>query len=65
MIKIKVIENEMPYFETEINEFISQENIEVINIQYSTSGLAPDEECGWHTANMHNALIQYKELAVK
>jgi hypothetical protein len=61
-MKFKVIENEMPEFETQLNEFISRKDIDLIYVQYSTSGLAPDGEMGWHTANMHNALIAYKEL---
>lgn len=64
-MKFKVIEDEMPGFELKLNEFVSDENIEVLNIQYSTSGLAPDEEYGWHASNMHNALISYKEKTCK
>ena len=60
-MKFKVIENEMPEFESQLNEFVSNKGIEILDIKYSTSGLAPDEECGWHTANMHNALISYRE----
>lgn len=61
MLKIKVIENEMPDFEIQVNEFVSRENIEITNMQYSTSGLAPDTECGWHTTHMHSVMISYKE----
>lgn len=60
--KIKVIENELPAFEEEINDFVSKRNVEVLDIKYSTSGLSPDEEYGWHTTNMHNSLITYREL---
>ncbi|MEK5331518.1 hypothetical protein [Lysinibacillus sp. FSL W8-0992] len=58
-MKLKVIENEMPAFEIELNNFISQENIKVHDIQYSTSGIAPDIENRWPATNMHNALIKY------
>lgn len=60
-MKFKVIENEMPDFEKVLNEFVSRKDIEVLDVKYSTSGLAPDEEYGWHTANMHNALVSYRE----
>lgn len=61
-MKFKIIENEMPEFEKELNKFISQENIQVVDIKYSTSGLAPDLEQGWTVTNMHNALISYREV---
>lgn len=60
-MKFKIIENEMPEFESHLNEFVSREDIEILNVKYSTSGLAPDEDAGWNTCNMHNALISYKE----
>lgn len=60
-MKFKVIETEMPEFEEELNKFISRKDIEILDVKYSTSGLAPDIEYGWHTANMHNALISYKD----
>jgi hypothetical protein len=60
--KVKVIENEMPKFEEDVNEFISQTNLKILDIQYSTSGFPPDEEYGWHSAIFHNALIKYVEF---
>jgi Sporulation protein Cse60 len=65
MLKFKVIENEMPKFEEELNDFISKKDIEIVDVKYSTSGLAPDESYGWHTCNMHNALIIYNQNYVK
>lgn len=60
VVKYKVIESDMPAFEDKLNEFASKEGIKILDIKYSTSGLAPDEEYGWHTENMHNALISYR-----
>lgn len=60
-MKFKLIENEGNPFEDELNRFASREDIEILSVQYSTSGLAPDAEYGWHTTNMHSALITYKE----
>lgn len=61
-MKFKVIENEMPAFEKELNNFISREDIEIHDVQYSTSGIAPDVEKGWEATNMHNALIKYSDI---
>lgn len=61
-MKFKVIENEMPAFEKELNNFISREDIEIHDVQYSTSGIAPDVEKGWAATNMHNALIKYSDI---
>ena len=61
MIKYKVIENDMPHFENDLNEFASQNNIEIIDIKYSTSATPPDDNQGWCTIHYHNALITYKE----
>lgn len=61
-MKFKVIENEMPAFESELNKFVSRDDIKIHDIQYSTSGIAPDRENGWPATNMHNALIKYTEI---
>ena len=61
-MKFKVIENEMPAFESELNNFISRKDLEIHDVQYSTSGIAPDVEKGWAATNMHNALIKYSEI---
>lgn len=51
----------MPEFEIELNEFASQKGIHILDIKYSTSGIAPDSELGTHSVNMHSALISYVE----
>lgn len=61
-MKFKVIENEMPHFEEELNEFVSRNDIEVLDIKYSTSGIGSAPELGWEPANMHNALISYLKV---
>lgn len=61
-LKYKVIENEMRDFVIELNSFTEREDIEVVNIQYSTSGLAPKDATDMSSVNMHNALISYYEL---
>lgn len=62
-MKFKVIEGDIAsVFEQELNEFASRKDIEVIEIQYSTSGLAPDTEAGWNATILHNALIKYIEF---
>lgn len=60
-MRVKIIENEMPVFEEQVNEFLEQD-IEILDMQYSTSSLAPDEECGWPTANMHSVMIRYRVI---
>ncbi len=47
-MKFKVMENEMPAFESELNKFVSRDDIKIHDIQYSTSGIAPDRENGWY-----------------
>lgn len=60
-VKFKVIEGELKDFENEMNEFISREDVSIIKVQYSSSGLAPDTDCGWNTCYFHSALITYNK----
>lgn len=61
-MKVKIIENEMPEFESNINDFTANEDIHILNIHYSVSALPADIEYGWHVINMHNALITYTDI---
>lgn len=61
MIKFKVFEDERDGFEKQLNEFVSQPEIEILDIQYSTSATPPDDNQGWCTINFHNALVKYIE----
>jgi hypothetical protein len=64
-MKYKIIENTMPEFEKELNEFASQKDIEVISLNYSTSRIVVDEHDGLKYENMHNVLIQYTDYSMR
>lgn len=66
-MKVELISEDFEYnFEEKINEFISKENVSVIDIKYSTNCIRKEERIGNTVGNVdtiiYTALILYDEL---
>jgi len=62
MIKVKEFLNRQEGQETEMNEWLKEQdkNIEIIDIKYSVGVFQADEKAGWLAQEFSGALIIYK-----
>lgn len=63
-MQFKVISHEMPYFQQDLNKFVSSKDVKVISIQYTTTVVEGSKGEGLRPKVTHSALIEYKSKDV-